>query len=176
MSLRDELRHEAKRLVIDATYSSRGHFAQASKWGRWAVILGLPLAIVSGLSAAAAAVTAIFTNFRALTAGLALLSAVLTSVRGFLRPEESAETHGVKAARYLGIRNDASFFLRIDLNSDLEDAELTKRLRDLRKSYNDLTLIPPHVISTSAYQTAKKSIETGEAAYENDPLWAELDK
>jgi hypothetical protein len=174
--LRDQLAYEAKRLIIDATYSSRGHFAQASKWQRWAVILGLPLAIVSGLSAAAAAVTALFTNFRALTAALALTSAVLTSVRGFLRPEESAEAHGVKAARYLGIRNDAHFFLRVDLKSDADDPALTKSLRALRKTYNDLTLVPPHVVSTSAYQEAKNSIEKGEASYENDPLWPDLDK
>jgi hypothetical protein len=174
--LRDELAYEAKRLIIDATYSSRGHFVQASNWQRWGVILGLPLAILSGLSAAGAAVTAIFTNFRALTAALALTSAVLTSVRGFLRPEESAEAHGVKAARYLGIRNDAQFFLRVDLKSDVDDAALTKSLRALRKTYNDLTLVSPHVVSTSAYQQAKKSIEQGEASYENDPLWADLDK
>lgn len=60
--LRDQLRNEAKRLVIDATYSSRGHFAEASRWGRWAFILGLPVAIVGGLSAAGAAATALFTD------------------------------------------------------------------------------------------------------------------
>jgi hypothetical protein len=175
MAVRDELRNEAKRLIIDATYSSRSHFAEATRWGRWAFVLGLPLAIVSGLSAAGAAATALFTDLKWLTALLALVAAVLTSVRGFMRPEETAEAHGVKAARYTGLRNDATFFLRIEVSSSATDDELTKHLRELRKSYNDLTLVAPHVVSLSAYQTAKKGIEQGEASYENDPLWKGLD-
>jgi len=173
-NLRNQLGHEAKRLYVDAAYSSRGHFAEANGWARWAIVLGLPIAMASGLSAAGAAATAIFTNYKAVTAGLALLSAVLISVRGFLRPEQSAEAHGVKAARYLGIKNDASFFLRIDLESPKPDEELIKQLRDLRKTYADLTLAPPHRISAKGYEAARKSLEQGEASYENDPIWKEL--
>lgn len=100
---------------------------------------------------------------------------MLTSVRGFVRPEEAAESHGVKANRYVALRNDATFFLRIELNTSASDDELVKRLKGLRKSYNDLTLVPPHVVSSSAYEKARKSIEGGEASYDNDPLWKELD-
>lgn len=174
--LRHALADEAKRLYIDATYSSRGHFQEAHGWARWAFLLGLPLAILTGLSAAGAAATALFTDQRFITAGLALAAAVLTSVRGFMRPEESAEAHGVKAARYIGIRNDASFFLAMDLRSNLSGDELTLRLRALRRAYNDLTLVAPHLIAAKHYETARKAIERGDAGYENESLWKDLEQ
>lgn len=175
-TLRDELHDEAKRLYIDANYSSRGHFKEAHSWSTWAFVLGLPLAMLGGLSAAGAAITALFTDYKFLTAGLALVAAVLASTRGFLRPEETAEAHGVKAARYLGLRNDAMFFLKIDLNSQLASDELVLRLRALRQSYNDLTLLAPQLVSPKHYAAAKAAIERGETNYESDPLWKELER
>lgn len=174
--LRHALANQGKRLYTDATYSSRGHFQEARGWSRWSFVLGLPLSVLSGLSAAGAAATALFTDERLLTAGLALAAAVLTSVRGFMRPEETAEAHGVKAARYAALRNDASFFLDIDLRATLSEDELAVRLRALRKAYNELTLVAPHLVGPSHYEAAKKAIERGEASYENDPLWKEFDQ
>ncbi len=175
-NVRSELRAEAKRLYVDATYSSRGHFQEAKGWSHWSVLLGLPLVIVTAASAAGAATAAILTNNSALTAGLALTAAVLTSVRGFLRPEESAQAHGVKAARYAALAREAVFFLKIDTSSALPDQELVQRLRALRQAYADLTLTAPHLISPGAYEAARRGVARGEANYEDDPLSKELER
>src|SRR5437870_2088198 len=114
--LRSGMRDLAMRLYVDATYSSRGHLEEAKRWTGWGRWLGLPVAAVSALAASGAALSAIFSKDAVwLTAGLALLSAVLTSVRGFVRPDELATAHGVKGNRYIGIRNEALSFLKAEL-------------------------------------------------------------
>lgn len=164
------------RIYIDATYTSRGHLEEAKRWTRWSRWLGLPLAGVSALAASGAALSAIFGQVVWLTAGLALLSAVLTSVRGFVRPEELSTAHGVKGNRYIGLRNEALFFLKAELRAATSDAELLARLRTLQKSYNDLTVVAPNVIEEEQYAAAKRGITIGEASYRDDPLWKELEQ
>jgi hypothetical protein len=175
-SARDGLRDTAKRLYVDASYSSRGHLEEAKRWIRWSRFFGVPLAGVSALAASGAALSAIFQQQIWLTAGLALLSAVLTSVRGFLRPEELAVSHGVKGNRYIGLRNEALFFLKVDLRSTADDQELIARLRELQKNYNALAITAPHVIEEKQFAAAQRGIQAGEASYENDALWKELEK
>jgi len=164
------------RIYVDASYTSRGHLEEAKRWMRWSRVLGLPLAAVSALAASGAALSAIFGQVVWLTAGLALLSAVLTGVRGFVRPEELATAHAVKGNRYIGLRNEALFFLKAELRSATPDSELLVRLRTLLKGYNDLTVVAPHVIEEKQYAAAKRGIEGGEASYRDDPLWRELEQ
>ncbi len=167
---------EAELLYVDATYSSRGHFAEANRWAHRAFIIGVPWAVLSGVSAGSAAIIAIFTDLRWLTAALALLSAILTSVREYLRADEKAEAHGMKAARYLSLAKQARFFIRIELKSALPGEELVRRLRGLREAYDDLTLTPPHIVSPAAYAAAKAAIERGETSYADDPVLNDLRK
>lgn len=174
-TIRDELRSEAKRLYIDASYSSRGHFEDASDHAKWAFILGVPLAILGGISAAAASAAYFLTENYLVAGALALASAVLTSVHGFMQPDRRAEAHGVKAARYKVIRDDAIFFLKIDLNTMMSEDALRLELKTLRERYNDLALMQPHRISPAAYERAKRGIAAGEANYEDDPLWNQLE-
>ena len=174
-TLRGELRNEAKRLYIDANYTSRGHYKDAASQARLGFMLGLPVAIVGGITAAVAGVTAIFTEAHVLAGVLALISAVLTSVHGFMQPEKKAEAHGVKAGRYKAVRDDAMFFLKVDLLTDAPDDELRRRLKELRQTYKDLALIEPHLVSQDAYRAAQREIAEGEAGYVNDPLWKDLE-
>jgi hypothetical protein len=175
-TMRTALSDQAKRLYVDASYSSRGHYEEAADFARLSRVLGVPLAIVGGLSAAAAGVTALVIDEKLLTAALALLAAVLTSVHGFIRPEENAEAHGDKAGRYKAIRDDALLFLTIDLLSGASDGELIGRLKAMRADYKDLGLLKPHRVSRGAYQRARAGIEKGESSYGDDPLWKELSK
>ncbi len=174
--LRMALADQAEHLYVDASYSSRGHYEEAANFAKLSRFLGVPLAIVGGLAAAAAGASALLNDQRLVTAGLALASAVLTSVHGFFRPEENAEAHGAKAGRYKAIRDDALLFLKIDLVSGASEAELVGRLKAMRNEYKDLALLKPHRISRGAYERARAGIERGEASYENDPLWKDLDK
>jgi hypothetical protein len=174
--LHPNLAGEAERLYVDATYTSKGHFIEANRWARRALIVGLPWAMLSGLSAGAAAITAIFTDARWLTAVLALIAAVVTSVREYMRSDEKAEAHGMKAARYLSIAKETRFFLLVELETELPESELVRRLRGLRQMYDDLTLAPPHVVSPAAYAEAKAALERGEAEYDKDPVLQDLRK
>jgi hypothetical protein len=73
------------------------------------------------------------------------------------------------------MRNEAVFFLKAEVRSSASDAELMARLRELQKTYNDLTVVAPHVVEEKQYEAAKRSIEAGEASYRSDPLWKEFE-
>lgn len=77
--------------------------------------------------------------------------------------------------RFISLRNEARFFLQVDLRSSLGEDELVARLRDLRDRYNALNETAPRRIPRGDYEAARRSISAGEASYENDPLWKDLD-
>lgn len=165
---------EAKRLIIDCVYSGRGHQEDAKRW-QWAnTVLGLPAEIITALMASGAAISALLGAEPWKTAALALLAAILTAVRAFVRADELAEGHAVKGNRYITLRNEGRFFREIELRSDSDGKELASHLRELRKRYDAIGEDPPRVISRAAYERAKKNIASGESSYENDPLWKEL--
>lgn len=175
-SVRTAIRDEAKRLIIDSTYSGRGHQTGGQRWATINAWLGLPTAIVSALSATGAAASAILGQNPLLTAGLAILSAVLTSTHAFFHPDKLAEEHGLKGDRFISLRNDARMFLEIDLPSATSVKELRATIHELRRRYNALNETSPRRIVRRDYEGAKRSIVEGESGYENDPLWKELDK
>jgi hypothetical protein len=167
------LRDEAKRLIIDCTYSGRGHQEAGATWATVNAWLGLPIVILSAALASGAGLSAITGSDNHLTAALALVSAVLTATRAFFRPDELSEEHELKGTRYIGLRNDTRLFQQVEITSGADPADLALRLRDLRERYNALTETPPRRIPRWAYERAKKNIERGESSYENDPLWKE---
>lgn len=173
--LQKALSQEAKRLIIDATYTGRGHQTAGLRMSKWNTWLGVPTTIATALLSSAAGLTALIGNHNGWTAFLALLSASLISVRAFLRPDKLADEHGLKGDRMIGLRNQARLFLNLDLRADLSEEELAKRLHRLRDRYDELNETLPRQIPRKDYEAARKSIEAGESNYENDPLWKELD-
>jgi hypothetical protein len=173
-ALRQALDTEAKRVIVDCTYSGRGHLEASHRWASLNTWLGLPVVILSAVLASGAGLNALIGQNNYVTATLALLSAVLTSTRAFFNPGELAEAHGLMGNRYLSVRNAARLFREIDLRSRLTPEELTLRLRDLRERCDALNETPPQRIPRWAYERAKRRIAAGEAGYEDDPLWKEL--
>lgn len=173
-ALRQALNDEAKRLIVDCTYSGRGHQQASLRWGTWHTWLGLPTVVGSAILASGAGLNALVGESQGLTAALALLSAVLTATRGFFRPGDLADEHALKGSRYISLRNEARFFREIDLRSDTSLDELARRIQELRAQYNTLNETPPQQIPRWAYEAAKKSIARGESSYEDDPVWREL--
>jgi hypothetical protein len=169
------IRDEVKRLIIDCTYTGRGHQTAGQFWAGVNSWLGLPAAIISALIAVGAAANAILGQSPLLTAGLAMCSAVLTSAHAFFHPDKLAEQHGLKGDRFISLRNDARLFLKIDLLT-LAPKEWPARIHDLRRRYNALNEGSPRRIVRRDYESAKRSIAAGESGYENDPLWKELDE
>jgi hypothetical protein len=171
---RKALDDEAKRLIIDGTYSGRGHQEASAIWSTVNAWLGLPIVILSAVLASGAGLSAITGSDNRQTAALALLAAVLTATRGFFRPDELSEEHGLKGTRYIGLRNEARLFREVEMRGDATFTDLALRLRELRERYNALSETPPRRIPRWAYERAKKGIAGGESSYENDPLWKEL--
>jgi hypothetical protein len=165
---------EAKRVIVDCPYSGRGHLEVSHHWAGWDTWLGLPVVVLRALLASGAGLTALLGQNNYLTAGLALLSAVLTATRAFFSPGELAEGHGLKGNRYLSVASAARLLREIDLRAGLTTEELTLCLRDLRERCNALNETPPQRIPAWAYTRAKQRIAAGGAGYEDDPLWKEL--
>jgi hypothetical protein len=173
--MKKALWEDANRVIIDSTYSGRSHQSMGVIWDKLNRWLGIPSVVLSALLASGAGITAIIGTHRWITASMALISALLVSIKGFLKPEENADLHGLKGDRYLSLRNDALTFQRIDLRSDLGVDVLTNRGKELNKRRNGLREEPPRHIYRSVYKSTKKSIDRGESDYENDPLWKEPD-
>jgi len=164
---------DANRVIIDSTYSGRSHQSMGVFWDKLNRWIGIPSVVLGALLASGAGITAIVGAHRWITAALALISALLVSLKGFLKPEENADLHGHKGDRYISLRNDALTFQRVDLISGLDIDVLEGRGKELNKRRNGLREEPPRHIYKSVYKKTKESIERGESDYENDPLWKE---
>ncbi len=173
--LQDALNREAKRLIVDCTYSGRSHQTAGRRLATLNTWLGGSSTVVSAALSSAAGFTAIFGNQKVLAGALALLAAVLTGLQGYLRFDRHADEHGLKGDRYISLRNDARMFREIDTHLQLTDEERSQRLRDLRQRYNDLNESPPRHIQQNDYERAKQSIAKGESNYEDDPVWKEME-
>lgn len=171
--LRSNIVREARYLIIDATYTGRGHQQEAQRWEKWRDRLGVPATMVSAILGLGAAGSAL-TGGKWIAAILAVASVAITAVNEYLRPGERVEAHHVKGNRYISVRNETRLLLRLDIHAGLSSPELVQRLKDLRERYNALNEALPGV-PDEAYRGAKRSIDAGESSYENDPLWKELD-
>jgi len=172
--LRLALDAEAKKLIVDSTYTGRGHQTAGGRWSTYNYWLGLPTAVASALLAGGAGISAVVDRHAWFTAILAFSAAIATASHGFLRPGERAEQHSLKGNRFIGLRNDARLFRELDLRTNVPVNELSSRLRELRKRYADLNESPPLHIPRQDYEAAKQSIAAGESNYEDDPIWKEL--
>ena len=174
-ALHQALNTEAKRLIVDATYTARGHMVAGVRWSMYSYWLGLPTSIASTLLAGGAGISAVTESRPWITAVLAFAAAILSAAHGFLRPGERADEHSLKGNRFIALRNDARLFRELDLRSQTPTAELINRVRDFRKRYAELNETPPLRIPPTDYKTAQRSITAGESNYENDPLWEEME-
>lgn len=172
-SRRQALWDEANRVVIDATYSGRSHQLMGTTWEKIDRWIGLPSTILSSILAGGAGITALADADTWITATLALVAAILSAVRSFLRSEENADAHGLKGDRFISLRNDAISFQEVDLHSSLSLDALTDRSKNLSERRNALREAPPRHLPRWVYEKTKTSIQNGESDYEDDHLWRE---
>jgi len=164
---------EASTIVIDATYSGRGHHAMAGYWESVQFFLGIPAAILSAIGGAVAAVNALAGSNQVITAIAALLAGILGSLKTALRPEEAVDAHASKGDRYHSLKADARFFRDVQIPSERTVAELEGLLLLLERRRNALNESPPRRIWRIAYEKATRGIAAGESEYTNDSLWVE---
>lgn len=169
--LRDELRKEANRILIDAEYTGRQHMEMGRWWRQRATWIGLPAALIAAAASAGAALSALLGWGTALTVVLGFAGAIAAAVRAFFKPEEQAEAHSAKGADCIAIRNEARRLMNLDLASDTSLDALSDRVRLLGQKYDSLRGQEPLYLAEWTYPRVKAQIEAGNYEYENDRLW-----
>jgi hypothetical protein len=169
--LRQALRDEANRVLIDAEYTGRQHMEMGRWWRRRSTWIGLPSALIAAAASGGAGLSALLGWGTALTVVLGFAGAIAGAIRAFFKPEEQAEAHAAKGAACIAIRNDARRFMNIDLRSSTSLDALTDRVRLLGGKYDALRAQEPLHLAEWTYPKVKAQIEAGNYDYEHDRLW-----
>jgi hypothetical protein len=170
-SLREQLRKEANRILIDAEYTGRQHMEMGRWWRQRATWIGLPVALIAAAASGGAALSALLGWGTALTVVLGFAGALAGAIRAFFRPEEQAEAHAAKGAACIAIRNEARRFMNLDMATGASLDALNDRVRVLGRRYDDLRGQEPVHLAEWTYPKVKAQIEAGNYEYENDRLW-----
>jgi hypothetical protein len=147
----------AKELIVDCLYTGRGHQQAGLRYNKYNNWIGLPASIISAVSSSGAALTAIFGAAQVITATLAIIATVFTSLHAFLKTDKLSEDHALKGRRYISLRNDICIFREIDMQLGTSVQELRKQIDTFRKRYNDLNEIPPLHIPRKDYEASSDS-------------------
>lgn len=170
-ALRDELRDEANRLLIDAEYTGRQHMLMGQWWRGWQTRLGFPLALVTAAASAAAGVSALVGWGTAPTVILGFAGAIAGAVSAFFRPGDQANGHSLKGAQLIALRNEARRFMNIDMKATLSTDALIDRLRSISERYDRLRASDPLQLPPWTYPKVKAQLAAGNYDYEGDLLW-----
>jgi hypothetical protein len=152
---------ETERIEEDALYSAKRHFNAAASWTSVHLLLGLPTALIAGVSGVSAL------SHHTLIAGiLALLVAGLAALTTFLNPSQRATNHHDFGNRYNALRNKTRILREIDV-SNSNPTELAKELKALNRERDELNQKAPQT-PRWAFIRARAGIEEGEAQYRTD--------
>lgn len=163
MSVKDEIRKEAERILESATYASETQFEYAKRWrrvDRWVGSSAAALAAVAGIGGLSQVLSARWAGLVAILA--AGIGAVATSMGA---PQTKEKATG-SATAYRALQQDARIFLSVDLPS-LPDDDARARLQQLTERLQQLNRVA-EVPSSGAWRRAKRSIERGAQRYETD--------
>lgn len=153
---------EAKRIEEDATFSAKGHFEAARRWGSVHLWIGIPTTLVAAIAGVSA-----LSDYRGLAAVLSLLVAASSAVFTFLNSESRAARHLRAGNAYKALQNDARIFYEVQCQQGRRPTELSATLLELNKTRNKLNNESPQV-PRSAFDAARRGIEGGEATYQID--------
>lgn len=158
----EQLKAEALRIEEDATYSSKAHYETARSWGQIYLWLGIPTAIIAGVSG-----VSVFEEQKLLAGVTAIIAAALASISTFLNPSEKAQAHYTAGYKFTALKNNTRIFREIEL-LDGTNQDLKKDLLKLSSVRNSINEVSPQ-IPRWAFQKARKGIEQGESKYAVDP-------
>lgn len=159
---KEDIIKEAKRIEESTLYSAKGHFAAAQFWSDFHLWIGIPAAIIAGISAASA-----LADINIVAGILSIIVAGLSAVTTFLNPNEKASVHLNSGNNYDALQNKVRIFWTIDCWRENSEQVLTEKLKDLSEEKNKLNRACPQ-IPQWAYNKGKKGIDAGEAAYQVD--------
>jgi hypothetical protein len=160
-TLKTNITSEAERIEEDAEHSGKGHYNASARWGYVHYCIGVPMAIMAGISGAAS-----FYDHSLWAGTLALLTAGLGAVQTFINPEEKSQRHKAVAGQYISLRNDVRCFRNI-LLLNMDAGETQTKILDFSSKRNLLNENSPS-IPRWAYWLAKSDVDTGYAQYKTD--------
>ncbi|MEH2609606.1 SLATT domain-containing protein [Bradyrhizobium sp. AZCC 1693] len=168
--VRDEVILEAQRLEERTGDSAKGHHVAAEGWEKRGFRLGLPTALISGVTSLAVFAQASkdiwWVGFIAV--GLSILVTILTTLTTFLNPNEKENAHITAAHAYDRLNNDARMFSTIECWRDNATEEaLTAKLFELVERRNKLNADSPQ-IPPWAWAKAQERIKKGETTFAVD--------
>lgn len=161
----EEVVKEAKRIEEALLYSSKGHFSAAEFWRNFHLWVGIPMVLFSAVAGASA--LSHFDPDHVVAGVLSILVAALSGVVTFLNPNEKVSAHLNAGNSYDALMNEVRIFWAIDCWGDHSDQVLTERLKLFSTRKDHLNKTSPQ-IPFFAYESAKRGIEGGEAAYKVD--------
>lgn len=167
--LMHELGLEADRLLEDVLHSEQSHFEASRLWWHAYTWSGILLTVLSA-GAAASGINGWIKLGAALSAGAAVVAALLT----FLRPEERHQLHRGFGNRYLALRGKARRFKNLVLVAEADLNTLRRKLESLVRRKDELNSESPG-IPRPAHKLAKRRIEDGEPCHRADVLPAKRD-
>lgn len=155
-----KINNEALRVEEDCIFSAKRHFNASSRWETYHYWVGLPSALLAGVSGVSA-----FNNYPILAGVLAILSTALTFIVTFLKPSERSEHHKNIGNQYLALRNETRLFRELEINKSNKDNLI--KINKLSKQRDELNNSAINT-SNSDYEKAKKDINENFHKHEVD--------
>lgn len=159
---KNEIIKEAKRIEEALLFSSKGHFSASHFWGKFHLIIGVPIVLLSAIAGASA--LSQFDPNHVIAGLLSIIVATLSGVMTFLNPNERVSAHLNAGNNYDSLMNKTRMFWSIDCWDDESEQVLTKKLKDFSDQKDKLNQTCPQ-IPPWAYRIAKRGIEDGEGGY-----------
>ena len=163
LDYKEQLEAEALRIEEDATFSSKAHYEAARRWSRIYLWLGIPTAIIAGISGISA-----FEEQKLLAGATAIIAAALASISTFLNPSEKAQSHYTAGIKFTALKNGTRIYREIELLDDT-NKNLKKELLKLSLERNSINEVSSQ-IPRWAFEKARKGIEQGESKYAVDSM------
>lgn len=168
--VRDEVILEAQRLEERTRDSSKGHHCAAEGWSKRSNQLGIPTAIISGVTSLAvfAQASKDIWWIGIIAAGLSISVTILTTLTTVLKPTEKENAHVTAAHAYDRLNNASRMFWSIECwSANATEESLAAKLNGLVEQKDKLNQDSPQ-IPPWAWEDAKTRIAKGEATYAVD--------
>jgi len=168
--VRDEVILEAQRLEESTRDSSKGHHCAAEGWSKRGHQLGIPTAIISGITSVAVFAQASKDIWwvGVIAAILSISVTILTTLTTVLKPTEKENAHLTAAHAYNRLNNATRMFWSIECwSANATEESMAAKLNDLVAQKDNLNQDSPQV-PPWAWTMAKERIAKGEATYAVD--------
>lgn len=159
---------EAMRIEEDGLLASETHLAEARRWTRLHLMLGIPATIAAALAGVSAVA-----NAAIVAVALAVTSAISSGLLTFLNPKENAVPHAAAAAQFKQLYNRARILREVD--AQVEPIEsLISIVKDLDAQRAKLFASVP-VCAVASQHSARSAINSGDVGYDVDQWQKETD-